>query len=223
MEKKPLVMVVKDAQEGAKRLNEIVEEGGHNFDFGVVDEYVTTVTRNSDGSTSSSKEKHFRFTGFVDMFVGQELDSLNAVREELKASKKERAEMNRTLNVMNKSAFAPISILLLGIAIFTLTFGILTLAKILPLPAGQIPIAVVLVVVGALALAGSFVLFFFRRKKKLALLERKDEILKSDDELKAKENEINLRVPQWYRLKAGETFWVITLSFRVQRVSLWPR
>ena len=199
MEKKPLVMVVKDAQEGAKRLNEIVEEGGHNFDFGVMDEYVTTVTRNSDGSTSSSKEKHFRFTGFVDMFVGQELDSLNAVREELKASKKERAEMNRTLNVMNKSAFAPISILLLGIAIFTLTFGILTLAKILPLPEEQIAIAIVLTIVGALALGGSITLFIFRRKKKLALLANKDEILKQDEELKNKERSIDSRTPQWYK------------------------
>ena len=199
MEKKPVNIVVKDATEAAKRLNEMVEKGGYNFSIGVNKEYAITISKNSDGSTSETKERRYRIVGMVDTYVGEELDSLNAVRDDLKAVKKEREEMNRTLNVMNKSAFAPISILLLGVAIITLVLGILTLAKILPLPAGQIPIAIVLVVVGALALAGSFVLFFFRRKKKLALLERKDEILKSDNELKTKENEINLRVPQWYK------------------------
>ena len=108
-------------------------------------------------------------------------------------------EMNRTLNVMNKSAFAPISIFLLIVAVITLVLGILTLAKVLPLPAGQIPIAIVLVVVGVLALAGSIVLAIFRSKKKKALLERKDEILKQDEELKEKERNIDSRTPEWYK------------------------
>ena len=174
MEKKPVVMVVKDAEEAAKRLNELVEKGGYNFEIGFSDEYVTTVTRNSDGSTSSTKEKRHRITGFVDMYVGEELDSYNAVKEELHAVQKERKEFNRTLNIMNKCAFAPISIFLLIVAIITLSLGILTLAKLLPLPAGQIPIAIVLTVVGALALGGSITLYILRRKKKLELLSRKD-------------------------------------------------
>ena len=203
MEKKPLVLTAKDAQDAAKKLNEIVEKGGSNFDFGVSDEYSITVTKNSDGTTKEEKEKHFRLTGFVDMCVGSELDSLNAVRDEMKAVKKEREEMNRTLNVLNKSAFAPLSIFLLCVAIFTLTFGILTVAKILPLPAGQLPIAIVLIVVGALALAGSIVAFIFRRNKKQQLLLRKDEILKSDEELKEKEASVEKRVPQWYK----DAFW----------------
>ena len=107
--------------------------------------------------------------------------------------------MNRTLNVINKSAFAPISIFLLAIAVFTLVFGILTLAKVLPLPAGQIPIAIVLVVVGVLALAGSIVLAILRNNKKKALLERKDEILKQDEELKEKERSVDARTPKWYK------------------------
>ena len=198
MEKKPLVMVVKDAREAAKILNEIVEKGGYNFDFGISNEYSITVTKNSDGSTTEEKERRFRITGFVDTYVGNELDSLNAVRDDLKAVKKEREEMNRTLNVMNKSAFAPISILLLGIAIFTLTFGILTLANILPLPAGQTPIAIVLTIVGALALGGSIALFVLRKLKKNKLLANKDEILKQDADLKAREADVEIRLPRWY-------------------------
>ena len=131
--------------------------------------------------------------------MGDELKPLLDVREELENVKEERAEMNRTLNVMNKSAFAPISILLLGIAVFTLVFGILTLAGILPLPPEQIGIAIALVIVGALALIGSILLFIFRLKKKKGLLAKKDEILAQDQELQNKENEINKRVPQWYK------------------------
>ena len=199
MEKKPLNIVVKDANEAVKRLNEVVEKGGAEFDFGINEEYLITVSKNSDGTKSESKQKVYRLVGFVNTCVGDELDSLNEVREDLKVTKKEREEMNRTLNVMNKSAFAPISILLLAVAIFTLVFGILTLAKVLPLPAGQIPVAVVLVVIGALSLAGSIALFILRKKKKNALLARKDEILSSDEQLKVKEREVEERTPAWYK------------------------
>ena len=199
MEKKPLVMVAKDASDAAKKLNEYVEQGAYKFDFGINPEYSITVTKHSDGSSSESKEKHFRFTGFMDMYVGDELKPLFDVREDLEKVKKERVELNRTLNIMNKSAFAPISILLLCVAIFTLTFGILTLAKILPLPESQIGIAVALVIVGALALIGSILLAVLRSNKKKALLQNKDAILKQDDELKEKEQEIDRRVPKWYK------------------------
>lgn len=199
MEKKPLNIVVKDANEAVKRLNEVVEKGGAEFDFGINEEYLITVSKNSDGTKSESKQKVYRLVGFVNTCVGDELDSLNEVREDLKATKKEREETNRTLNVMNKSAFAPISILLLAVAIFTLVFGILTLAKVLPLPAGQIPVAVALVVIGALSLAGSIALFILRKKKKNALLARKDEILSSDEQLKVKEREVEERTPAWYK------------------------
>ena len=199
MEKKPLTMVAKDAKDAAKKLNEYVENGGFNFDFGISTEYVITVGKNSDGSKSEEKEKRFRFTGFVDTYVDNELDSLKAVREDLENVKKEREEMNRTLKIMNKSAFAPISILLLCVAIITLTFGILTLASILPLPKEQIGIAIALTIIGALALAGSIVLAIFRGKKKKALLEKKDEILSQDQELQNKEKEIDKRVPRWYK------------------------
>lgn len=199
MEKKPLTMVAKDARDAAKKLNEYVENGGFNFDFGISTEYVITVGKNSDGSKSEEKEKRFRFTGFVDTYVDNELDSLKAVREDLENVKKEREEMNRTLKIMNKSAFAPISILLLCVAIITLTFGILTLASILPLPKEQIGIAIALTIIGALALACSIVLAIFRGKKKKALLEKKDEILSQDQELQNKEKEIDKRVPRWYK------------------------
>ena len=199
MEKKPLNIVVKDANEAVKRLNEVVEKGGAEFDFGINEEYLITVSKNSDGTKSESKQKVYRLVGFVNTCVGDELDSLNEVREDLKATKKGREEMNRTLNVMNKSAFAPISILLLAVAIFTLVFGILTLAKVLPLPAGQIPVAVALVIIGALSLAGSIALFILRKKKKNALLARKDEILSSDEQLKVKEREVEKRTPAWYK------------------------
>ena len=199
MKKKPVNFVIRNAEQAAKELNKIVEDGGSEFDIGINPEYVITVTKNSDGTTKEEKERVYRIIGFANMMVGPELESLNAVKEEMKATKKEREEMNRTLNVMNKSAFAPISILLLCVAIFTLAFGILTLARILPLPAGQIPIAIVLVVVGVLALAGSIVLAIFRNNKKKALLERKDEILKQDEELKEKERSIDSRTPQWYK------------------------
>ena len=199
MEKKPVNFVIRTAEQAAKELNKIVENGGSEFDIGINQEYVITVTKNSDGSTKEEKERVYRIIGFANMMVGPELDSLNAVKEEIKTTKKEREEMNRTLNVMNKSAFAPISILLLGVAIITLVLGILTLAKVLPLPAGQIPIAIVLVVVGVLALAGSIVLAVFRSKKKKALLERKDEILKQDQDLKEKERNIDSRTPEWYK------------------------
>ena len=199
MDKKPLVMVAKDAKDAAKKLNEYVEEGAFKFDFGILDEYVYTVTKNSDGSSKEEKEKVFRFTGFMDMYVGNELESLNAVREDLKKAKKDREEMNRTLKIMNKPAFAPISILLLCVAIITLAFGILTLAKVLPLPPEQIGIAIALVVVGTLALAGSIVLAVLRSNKKKALLARKDEILKEDQDLQAREKEIDSRTPQWYK------------------------
>lgn len=199
MEKKPINIVVKDANEACKRLNEVVENGGYNFDFGINEEYVTTLTKNSDGSTDETKEKVFRIVGFVDTYMGNELDSLNAVKEEMKALKKEREEMNRTLNVMNKSSFAPISILLLGIAVFTLVFGILTVSGILPLPEEQKAIAIVLIIVGALSLAGSIALFVLRKNKKAKLLANKDEILKRDEELKNKEKELDSKIPQWYK------------------------
>jgi len=199
MEKKPLVMVAKNASDAAKKLNEFVEKGAFSFDFGISQEYVITVSKNSDGSTKEEKEKVYRFTGFMNTYVGDELNSLKEVREDLENVKKERAEMNRTLNVMNKSAFAPISILLLCVAVFALVFGILTLAKVLPLPPEQIGIAIALVIVGVLALAGSIVLAVLRSNKKKALLARKDEILKQDQDLKEKENGINDRVPQWYK------------------------
>ena len=199
MEKKPLVMVAKDANDAAKKLNEYVEKGAYAFDFGISQEYSITVTKRSDGSKSEVKEKRYRFTGMMNMYVGDELDSLNAVKGDLENVKKERVEMNRTLNIMNKSAFASISILLLGIAIFTLVFGILTLAGVLPLPKSQIGIAIALVVVGAFALAGSIVLTVLRSKKKQMLLEKKDEILKQDQDLQNKEKEIDSRVPQWYK------------------------
>ena len=199
MEKKPINFVIRNAQGAVKELNAIVEKGGAEFDFGINPEYVITVTKNSDGTTKEEKERVYRIVGFANMMVGEELDSLNAVKEEIKSSKKEREEMNRTLNVINKSAFAPISIFLLAIAVFTLVFGILTLAKVLPLPAGQIPIAIVLVVVGVLALAGSIVLAILRNNKKKALLERKDEILKQNEELKEKERSVDARTPKWYK------------------------
>ena len=199
MEKKPLTMVAKDANDAAKKLNEYVEKGGFNFDFGISEEYSITVTKNSDGSTKEEKEKRYRFTGFVDTYMGDELKPLLDVREDLENVKKERAEMNRTLNVMNKSAFAPISILLLGVAVFTLIFGILTLAGILPLPPEQIGISIALVIVGSLSLVGSILLFIFRLKKKKALLEKKDEILAQDQALQNKEKEIDERVPTWYK------------------------
>ena len=199
MDKKPIAMLTKDASDAAKRLNEFVENGAFNFDIGIMDEYVTTVTKKSDGTTEKTKEKHFRITGFADVYVGEELDSLNAVREDLKQVKKEREAMDRTLKIMNKSPFAPISILLLCVAIITLSLGILTLAKVLPLPAAQVPIAVVLTVVGVLALGGSIALAVVRKKKKDELLSRKGEILEQDDLLKQKEREIDNRVPQWYK------------------------
>ena len=199
MEKKPINFVVKSAREAEKELNAIVEKGGSEFDFGINPEYVTTVTKKSDGTTETEKERVYRIIGFVNMVTGPELDALNNVKDEMKATKKEREEMNRTLNVMNKSAFAPISIFLLAVAVFTLVFGILTLAKVLPLPAGQLPIAIILTVVGVLALAGSVVLAVLRSQKKKALLERKDEILKQDQDLKEKESSVSSRTPQWYK------------------------
>lgn len=199
MEKKPVNFVVKDAYEAEKRLNEIVEKGGAFFDIGVNPEYVTHVTVNSDGSKSSSKERVYRIIGFVDMYVGNELDPLNAVREEIKNLKKERVEMNKNLNIMNKSLFTPFVIFLLIVALITLTLGILTLANILPLPAGQVPIAIVLTIVGVLALGGAITIMVLRGKKKKELLSRKDEVRKQDDELKAKEMDLSGRTPQWYK------------------------
>ena len=35
MEKKPIVMVVKDANDAAKKLNELVEKGYYSIDFGI--------------------------------------------------------------------------------------------------------------------------------------------------------------------------------------------
>ena len=199
MEKKPLTMVAKDAQDAAKELNEYVEQGAFDFDFGISEEYLITVSKNSDGSKKEEKEKRFRFTGFMNMHTGPELDALKQVRDDLENVKKERAEMNRTLNVMNKSTFAPISIFLLGIAIVTLVLGILTIAKVLPLPAAQLGIAIALTVVGTLALAGSIVLAVFRHKKKMLLLADRDSILRKDEELREKEQQIDKRVPNWYK------------------------
>ena len=89
MEKKPLTMVAKDAKDAAKKLNEYVEKGGFNFDFGISEEYSITVSKNSDGSTKEEKEKRYRFTGFVDTYIGDELKPLLDVRQELEDVKKE--------------------------------------------------------------------------------------------------------------------------------------
>lgn len=199
MQKKPLNIVVKDAYEAAKRLNEIVDQGGYHFDFGISNEYITTVTKRSDGSRSEVREKRFRLTGMVDTYVGEELEPLNAVREDMRQVEKEREEMNRTLSIMNKSPFAIGSIFFMIVALITLVLGILTLAKVLPIPNGQIPIAISLVVVGVLSAGLSFLLFFFRRKKKLELLTRKDEILKEDEDLRVREKDVDARIPAWYK------------------------
>ena len=79
MEKKPLVMVAKDAQDAASKLNEYVEKGGYNFDFGISKEWSITVSKKSDGTTSETKERRYRFTGFVDTYVGEELEPLALV------------------------------------------------------------------------------------------------------------------------------------------------
>ena len=199
MEKKPLVMVAKDSRDAAKKLNEYVEKGGFKFDFGISTEYAITVTKNSDGTKSETKEKRFRFTGFVHTYVGKELDSLNLVRADMQKLKKEREEMNRTLNLLNKSAFAPISIFLLIVGLITFAFGFLTLIKVLPLPKEQIGIAVVLTIVGVLALTGSILLAVFRSKKKKALQAKRGEIERNDQNLQAREAELDSRVPQWYK------------------------
>ena len=221
MEKKPVNFVVKNAAEAAKRLNEIVENGGYNFDIGINNEYVTTVSKNSDGSTSETKERVYRVIGFVDTYVGEELEPLNALKDDMKNIKKEREEMNRTLNILNKSAFAPLSILLLGIALFTLTFGILTLVNVLPLPEGQTPIAIALTVVGVLSLAGSITAFILRKNKKAALLEKKDEILNNDEDLKKREKELDSRVPEWYKnalwQAEGNTFKNASANFKLEK------
>ena len=99
----------------------------------------------------------------------------------------------------NASSSRTFSVLKLADSGMKKVFGILTLAKVLPLPAGQIPIAIVLVVVGVLALAGSIVLAILRNNKKKALLERKDEILKQNEELKEKERSVDARTPKWYK------------------------
>lgn len=199
MEKKPLVMVAKDARDAANKLNEYVEEGAFEFDFGISEEYVITVSKGSDGVKKEEKEKRFRFTGFMNVYVGEELEPLNQVREDLKNVKKEREEMNRTLKIMNKSAFAPISIFLLIVALITLAFGILTLVKVLPLPASQIGIAIALTIAGSLALSGSIVLAIFRHKKKMLLLAMKEEILRQDADLAEREKAIDRKVPSWYK------------------------
>ena len=199
MEKKPLNIVVKDAKQAVRELNEYVEKGAFQFDFGINKEYVITVSKNSDGSKKEEKEPRYRLVGFMDMYVGNELEPLELVRADLKKTKKEREEMDRTLNVMKKSAFAPISLFLLLVSVFVLTFGVLTLAHILPLPPEQIGIAIALVIVGSLCLAGSIALAVLRLKKKKALLAREDEILNQDQELKARETELDSRVPQWYK------------------------
>lgn len=199
MEKKPLNIVVKDARQAARELNEFVEKGAFNFDFGINKEYVITVSKGSDGVKKEEKEPRFRLIGFMDMYQGKELDSLNAVKDDLKKVQKEREEMNRTLKIMNKSAFAPISVFLLIVALIVLTFGILTIAGILPIPPEQRGIAILLIVIGVFALAGSIVLAVFRGKKKKALLERKDDVLAKDANLQAREAEIDARVPDWYK------------------------
>lgn len=199
MEKKPITMLVKDAHEAAKRLNELVEKGAYEFDFGITDEYVTTVTKNSDGTTERTKEKHFRITGFANTYVGEELDSLNNVREDMKKIKNEREEMNRTLDVMNKSPFAPISIFLLGVGLVTEILGLLTSLKVLPIPEAQFGIAIALCIVGVLAIGGSIGLCLVRNNKRKVLLTRKDEIEKENEALKSRELEIDSRVPQWYK------------------------
>ena len=199
MEKKPLNIVVKDARQAARELNEFVEKGAFNFDFGINKEYVITVSKGSDGVKKEEKEPRFRLIGFMDMYQGKELDSLNAVKDDLKKVQKEREEMNRTLKIMNKSAFAPISVFLLIVALIVLTFSILTIAGILPIPPEQRGIAILLIVIGVFALAGSIVLAVFRGKKKKALLERKDDVLAKDANLQAREAEIDARVPDWYK------------------------
>ena len=88
MEKKPINFVIRNAQGAVKELNAIVEKGGAEFDFGINPEYVITVTKNSDGTTKEEKERVYRIVGFANMMVGEELDSLNAVKEEIKSSKK---------------------------------------------------------------------------------------------------------------------------------------
>ena len=167
--------------------------------FGINKEYVITVSKNSDGSKKEEKEPRFRLVGFMDMYMGEELAPLNAIRKDLEKVKKERAEMNRTLDVMNKSPFSKFSVFLLIIAIILLSFGILTLSKILPLPEEQIGIAVALVIFGSLALIGSILVAVFRGKKKRELLTRKEEILRQDQDLQNREAEIDSKVPQWYK------------------------
>lgn len=199
MEKKPINIVVKDSRQAARELNEFVEKGAFKFDVGVNKEYVITVSKGSDGVKKEEKEPRYRIIGFMDMYQGKELDSLNAVKDDLKKVQKEREEMDRTLKVMNKSAFAPISVFLLLVGLLVFTFGVLTIGGALPIPPEQRGIAIFLIILGVFAIAGSIVLAVFRGKKKKALLERKDDVLSKDANLQAREAEVNSRVPQWYK------------------------
>lgn len=199
MGKKPINMLVKNANEAEKRLNDYVEDGGSDFRIGISTEYVTTTVVNSDGTKSYRKEKRYRIMGFVDTVSQSEVEALKSVKKEMNAMKNARDAMNRKLNIMNKRPFAPLSVLLLCSGILMFALGILTITGVLPLPSEQKTIALVLTILGAVCIAGSFITYAVRKKKKTALLAIKDQVLKEDAELVEKERAFDVKVPDWYK------------------------
>lgn len=199
MAKHPVNFTAQDAKQAANKLNDFVEKGGYQFDIGVNEEYVNTVSRNSDGSTRTEKEKVFRIIGFVDCKEGPELDEYTKVKDERKALKKEREELDRKLKLLNGKAFGPLSIFLMCVGLFCLFFGIMTIARVLPLPEEQKGIAIALIIVGALAAAGCVLATVFRSKKVKALQANRPEIEKADASLKERESSVDSKTPAWYK------------------------
>ena len=200
MNKKPINFTAKDLKDAQRKLNDLVDEGMANFkDIGVNPEAVTTVSYSSDGTKREEKETVYRFIGLGEVVDEEQINELKEWTSRRETLKKERDELNRKLTYLNGKPFGPLSILLLCVGLFCGILGILTVAKVLPIPEEQNVIPIILIIVAVLAIAGCVLATVLRTKKIKGMQANRVEIEDADKALKDKENNFENDEPLWHK------------------------
>ena len=199
MSQKPVNFTGKNPKDICKQLNELVDQGIYGFErTNILTEYVTTVTKNSDGSSSEKKEPVWRIFGLAESCTELEMNDFYGWKQKNDVAKKEREELDRSLKLLNGKAFGPLSIFLAIVGMICATLGILTVSKVLPLPEEQIFIAIILIVVGLLSICGCVLATVLRSKKIKGLQSQRSSLEEKDAQLKERELELKGEEPTWH-------------------------
>lgn len=199
MSQTPVNFTAKNAKDACEKLNELVDRGIFGFEhIGIMTEYVKTVTKNSDGTTSEKREPVWRFMGLAESANEQEMSDLiqwKAKRDELKPQLE---ESERRFKLLNGKAFGPLSVFLLIAGLICGVLGVLALAKVLPIPPEQIGISIGLTIGGVVCIGGAVLAAVLRGKKIKGMQGDRASIEETYSKLKEKEMELKGEEPTWH-------------------------